>query len=54
MEDSQSGVGNALPGVPNRDGLAGQAGTEQPVPLVAFSRDATFSPATPLPVQAEG
>ena len=52
MEDNQSGVGNALPGVPNRDGSAGQEGTEQPVPLVALSGDATVSPATPLPVQA--
>lgn len=52
MEDSQSGVGNALPGVPNRDRSTGQVGTEQPVPLVAFSADATVSAATPLPVQA--
>jgi integrase len=50
--DSQIVVGNALPGVPNRDSSAGQASTEQPVPLVAFSGDATVSTATPLPVQA--
>ena len=52
MEGSQSRVGNAMPGVPNHDSSAGQASTEQPVPLVAFSGDATVSTATPLPVYA--
>jgi len=53
VETSTSEVGNALPGVPNRDSSAAQASTEQPVPLVASSGDATVSTATPLPVQAE-
>ena len=52
MEASQNGVGNALPGVPSQDGSTGQASTGTSVPLDSFSADATFSSATPLPVQA--
>jgi len=52
VEDSQNVVGNALPGVPSQDGSTGHASTEQTVPLVASTCDATVSTATPLPVQA--
>jgi integrase len=52
VEESQIVVGKALPGLPNRDSSAGQASTEQPVPLVACSDDVTVSTAMPLSVQA--
>lgn len=52
MEDGQTLVGNAMPGVPNRDGLTGQTGTGSLVTLVSETEGATVSPATPLPVQA--
>ena len=52
MEEGQKLVGNALPGVLNRDGSTGQTSTEHPVLLVASSGDVTVSTATPLPVQA--
>jgi hypothetical protein len=52
VEDNQSVVGNALPGVPSQDGSTGQASTGQAVPVTARTADATFPTATPPPVQA--
>jgi len=52
VEEGQKLVGNALPGVPNRDGSNGQAGTGTHVTLVSETEGATVSAATPLPVQA--
>jgi hypothetical protein len=52
VETSGNVVGNAQPGVPNRDSSTGRASTEQPVPLVESFGGATVSTATPLPVQA--
>ena len=46
MESIQEVVGNALPGVPNRDSSAGHTGTEQAVPLVASVGDAKVPAAT--------
>ena len=52
MKQSQTAVGNALPGVPNRDDETGQAGTGTHGTLVPDGASATVSPATSLPVQA--
>jgi hypothetical protein len=52
VEDNQSVVGNALPGVPSQDGSTGQASTGQAVSVTARTADATFPTATPPPVQA--
>ena len=47
MEDNQTGVGNALPGVPSQDGTTGQAVTTE-------SSDAKVFTATPSPIRAGG
>jgi hypothetical protein len=52
VEDKQSRVGNALPGVPSQDSSTGLPSTGTPVRLDSLSGDATVSTATPLPVQA--
>jgi len=52
VEEGQKLVGNALPGVPNRDGSTGQLSTRTPVTLVSETEGATVSATTPLPVQA--
>jgi hypothetical protein len=52
VEDSPNVVGNALPGVPNRESSTGQLSTGTSVTLVAGTEGATVSAATPLPVQA--
>jgi hypothetical protein len=52
VEEGQKLVGNALPGVPNRDGSNGQTGTGTSVTLVSETEGAKVSAATPLPVQA--
>jgi len=52
VDGFQSGVGNALPGVPSQDGSTGQASTGTSVTVTAGTADATFPTATPLPVQA--
>jgi integrase len=52
VEEVQTGVGNALPGVPNHDRSTGQLSTGTSVTLVSETDGAKVSPATPLPVQA--
>jgi len=52
VEDNQTLVGNALPGVPNREGSTGQLSTVTSVTLVSEAQGATVSTATSLPVQA--
>jgi integrase len=52
VEDNLTLVGNALPGVPNRDGSTGQLSTGTAVTLVIDPDGATVSAATSLPVQA--
>jgi len=52
VEDSQSGVCNALPGVPDHESSTGQLSTGTAVTLVSGTDGATVSAATPLPVQA--
>jgi integrase len=52
VEDNQSGVAKALPGLRNQDGDTGQRGTSQSVTLVPEPSGAIVSTATPLPVQA--
>jgi len=48
VEDNQSGVGNALPGVPNQDSTTGQASTKHVVLLVPTQADGRVSAATPI------
>jgi integrase len=52
VEEGQTLVGNALPGVPNHESSTGQLSTGTSVTLVAGTEGATVSAATPLPVQA--
>jgi len=46
VEEVQTGVGSALPGAPNRDSSAGQAGTGTSVTVTAGTADAMVSGAT--------
>jgi integrase len=52
VKHRQTAVGNALPGVPNREGSTGQLSTGTTVTLVSRTDGATVSIATSLPVQA--
>jgi len=52
VEDKLIVVGNALPGVPNRDSSTGQASTVAIAPLVFDAASAMVSAATPSPIQA--
>lgn len=52
VEEHQSGVGNALPGVPSQDSTTGQASTGPLVTLETELANDKVSAATPLPVQA--
>jgi hypothetical protein len=52
VETGENLVGNALPGVPNRDSSTGQAGIGTSVKLVQEASSATVSPATPSSIPA--